>query len=181
MTVTNVQHSTPLSPPLENVYARFQHQDVGVQGAPTTIYLSFNLLISTEPTRQREMSLSSSCCCIQYVRIEPQLDFDKRLREIDPEFPWQRKPNLAFILFDDGQDTYDDLLLWNSFIKEVCEGLYPQYRVILFCSYGSPSSRPLEYKIGTSPTLAEAARISLWPGQSPIGLLLNWYVVSLTH
>jgi len=105
-------------------------------------------------------------------RIESQLDFDKGLWEIDPEFPRQRQPNLAFILFDNRQDTYDDILLWNSFIKEVCEGLYPHF--ILFCSYGSPSSRPLEYKIGTSPTLAEAARISLWPGQLPIGLLLNW-------
>ena len=33
----------------------------------------------------------------------------------------------------------------------------------------------MEYKIGVPPTLAEAARIiSLWLGQSPIGLLLNW-------
>ena len=44
-------------------------------------------------------------------RIKSQLDFGQRLREIDPEFPRQRQPNLAFILFDDGQDSYDDLLL----------------------------------------------------------------------
>jgi hypothetical protein len=46
----------------------------------------------------------------------------------------------------------------------------------MFCSYGSPSSQPVSYDIGTPPILDAAARISLWPveGGSSIGLLLQW-------
>ena len=46
----------------------------------------------------------------------------------------------------------------------------------MFCSYGSPSSRPVSYDFGTPPILHAAARISLWPveGGSSIGLFLQW-------
>jgi hypothetical protein len=104
--------------------------------------------------------------------IESQFLVDQRLKEIDPAFPRQGSP--AFLLFDDGQDTYSDKHLWNSFVKEVGEGLYPYYRIVMFCSYGSPSSQPVSYDIGTPPTLRAAARISLWPVEgSSIGLLLQ--------
>ncbi len=47
LTVVQHQHSSyapplfsqPHHPPKTSVYARFQHQDVGVQGAPATTYL----------------------------------------------------------------------------------------------------------------------------------------------
>jgi hypothetical protein len=98
----------------------------------------------------------------------------QRLKEVDSAFP--RRDSLAFLLFDDGQDTYSDPYLWNSFIKEVGDGIYPNYRVIMFCRYGSPSSQPVSYDIGIPPILHAAARISLWPveGGSSIGLLLQW-------
>ena len=97
---------------------------------------------------------------------------EQRLCRIDPAFPRQ---SITFVLFDEGQDTYSDFLFWNAFIKEVGNGVYPYYRVILFCSYGSPSSQPLEYDIGSPPGLRAAARISLRPveGVSP-GILLQW-------
>jgi hypothetical protein len=87
-----------------------------------------------------------------------------------------QRDSIAFLLFDDGQDTYCDPYLWNSFIKEVGDGKYPYYRVVMFCSYGSPSSQPVSYKIGTPPILHAAARISLRPveGGSSIGILLQW-------
>jgi len=46
----------------------------------------------------------------------------------------------------------------------------------MFCSYGSPSSEPVSYDIGTCPVLHIEARISLWPvkGGSPIGMFLQW-------
>jgi len=66
------------------------------------------------------------------------------------------------------------LFFWNAFLKEV-GAVYPYYRVILFCSYGSSSSQPLSYNIGSPLSLRAAARISLWPveGVSP-GILLKW-------
>jgi len=105
-------------------------------------------------------------------RIQSDQLIDQRLREIDPAFP--RQGSLCFLLFDQGQDSYSDNLLWNSFIKEVGDGKYPYYRVIMFCRYGSPTARVVSYDIGTPPSLRDAARISLWPvaGKTSIGLLL---------
>jgi hypothetical protein len=95
----------------------------------------------------------------------------QRLQKIDPAFPRQ---SITFLLFDEGQDSYGDPLFWNAFIKEAGDGIYPFYRVILFCSYGSPTSHPVEYEIGSPQGLRAAARISLWPvGVSP-GILLQW-------
>ncbi|KIL58917.1 hypothetical protein M378DRAFT_15182 [Amanita muscaria Koide BX008] len=94
----------------------------------------------------------------------------KRLRELDPGFP--RRNGTTFLLFDEGQDLYDDDLLWSFFFKEV-NGVYNRYRVVLFCSYGSPSSRPVPYRIGTRLVLRDAARISLWPREGSIGILLK--------
>ncbi|KAF8222780.1 hypothetical protein L208DRAFT_1412870, partial [Tricholoma matsutake] len=85
----------------------------------------------------------------------------QRLRQVDPAFP--RPDGLAFLLFDEGQDSYDDHLFWNGFLKGVGDGFYPWYHVILFCSYGSPSSHPVPHDIGTPLALCDAARISLWP------------------
>ncbi|KAF8232682.1 hypothetical protein L208DRAFT_1360846 [Tricholoma matsutake] len=98
----------------------------------------------------------------------------QRLRQVDPAFP--RPDGLAFLLFDEGQDSYDDHLLWNGFLKGVGDGFYPWYHVILFCSYGSPSSRPVPHDIGTPLALCDAARISLWPREGleeSIGILFK--------
>ena len=95
---------------------------------------------------------------------------EQRLRKVDPGFP--RHSGLVFLLFDEAQDTYEDDHLWNSFFKEV-GGVYHHYRVILFCSYGSPSPRPVAYRIGTQLVLRDAARISLWPGEKSTGILLK--------
>jgi len=67
------------------------------------------------------------------------------------------------------------LSFWNAFIKEVGDGIYPYYLVIMFCSYGSPSSHPVDYDIGTPHGLRASARISLWPVEevSP-EILLQW-------
>lgn len=98
----------------------------------------------------------------------------QRLRQVDPAYP--RSDGVAFLLFDEGQDSYDDHLLWNGFLKGVGDGFYHRYRVILFCSYGSPSSRPVPHDIGKPLELRDAARISLWPREQlkgSIGILLK--------
>jgi len=93
-----------------------------------------------------------------------------KLKLIDPTFP--NEDNLTFLLFDEGQDTYEDQHLWNTFFKRIHDGLLC-YHAILFCSYGSPSANPLDYKKGTPPLLSPAARVSLWHEKHSIGLLLN--------
>jgi len=95
----------------------------------------------------------------------------KRLKDVDPLYP--RRDGLAFLLFDDAQDTYEDEILWNIFFKGVSDCRYDRYRVILFCSYGSPSARPVLHHIGTPLVLRDAARISLWPREGSIGILLK--------
>ncbi len=100
----------------------------------------------------------------------------ENLRLMDPAFPRSRRDNIAYLLFDEAQDSYEDGFLWNDFFKGVGDRGYSHYRVILFCSYGSPSSRPVLYRIGTLLELTNAARISLWPrkgSEGSIGLLLN--------
>lgn len=96
---------------------------------------------------------------------------DQRLKVVDPAYP--RRDGLAFLLLDEGQDSYSDHILWNAFFKGVSDGGYPRNRVILFCSYGSPSSRPIPHRIGTPLALRDAARISLWPTEKSIGMLFN--------
>jgi hypothetical protein len=48
-----------------------------------------------------------------------------------------------------------------------------KYRVILFCSSRSNLDCPLTYDIGWAPVLRPSARVSLRPGEQPIGLLLD--------
>ena len=109
-----------------------------------------------------------------------------RLKLLDSAFPRGPGDRCAYILFDEAQDTYEDKFLWNDFFKGVGDGGYSRYRVILFCSYGCPSARPVIYSIGTPLELTDEARISLRPRNAlgvPIGLLLNRFefdeVVSL--
>jgi len=84
-----------------------------------------------------------------------------------------------FLLFDNAQTTYWDAPLWENFFKDVVQhGSGPL--AILFCSYGSPSDRPVEYDEGTPLILPPGSRISLTPhdgpdhsGFPPIGLLFS--------
>jgi hypothetical protein len=77
---------------------------------------------------------------------------------------------VTYLLFDDAQDTYDDMFLWNNFFKPIESS---NYRAILFCSYGNPTGRPVDYPKGTPPILRPQARISLFPTETACGLLLS--------
>jgi len=95
---------------------------------------------------------------------------ESRLKDIvDPAYPHPKVP--TYLLFDDGQHSYGDHLFWNAFLKDIPS--YSNYYAILFCSYGSPSSRPIEYPIGTPLVLRAIARVSLWPIAESVGLLLT--------
>ena len=87
--------------------------------------------------------------------------------------PLHPNPRLTtYVFFDDAQDTYSDNDLWNNFFKDVES---TNFRVVLFCSYGSPASRVVDviHPKGTPTKLRNAARMSLRPSDDNPGLLLS--------
>ncbi|TDL20270.1 hypothetical protein BD410DRAFT_375058 [Rickenella mellea] len=97
-------------------------------------------------------------------------ELNERLMAIDPEYPNRPWDDPAFILFDEAQDTYVDGMLWNILFKDIQS--YPYY-VVLFCSYGSPSDRVVDHRIGTPLDLDDESRVSLLPTHCSPGLLLT--------
>ena len=85
-----------------------------------------------------------------------------------------------YLLFDNAQDTYWDGFLWENFFKDTVQRGSGTC-AILFCSYGSPSTRPVEHDDGIPLVLHDSARISLTPHRIdtsdseflPIGLLFS--------
>lgn len=93
---------------------------------------------------------------------------------MDDKYP-RTGSSQVFLLFDEGQETYRDVPLWNSFLKGIGTG-DDRYRAILFCSYGSASSTPApqeHVQFATPPSLRKAACISLHPTADVVGLLLT--------
>jgi len=78
-----------------------------------------------------------------------------------PGYPFTN-PQKTYLLFDNAQDTYWDTDLWENFFKDRVQ-LKVGPTAVLFCSYGSPSYRPIQYKHGTPLRLAPCARMSLKP------------------
>ena len=66
--------------------------------------------------------------------------------------------NETVFIFDEAQTTYNDTNLWNDFFKSI--NYYPQFRVILFSSYGSPTTRYVT-AIGTPIIIPDRQRVSL--------------------
>jgi hypothetical protein len=92
---------------------------------------------------------------------------DNTLQRI-PDYP---NPTAeTYLLFDEGQDTYWDVSFWNVFLKGYAS--FDNYRVILFCSYGSSGMQPLNYRIGAPLHLNPVeARVSLVPNSEANGHL----------
>ncbi|KIM44908.1 hypothetical protein M413DRAFT_25311 [Hebeloma cylindrosporum] len=108
-----------------------------------------------------------------WLQNAPQSDqaLDARRRSMDPTYPFPGF--ITFFFVDDGQDSYQDEMLWSKFLERVHDAFYNNYRVILFCSYGNPSPRPVFHKAGVPLCLSFAARVNLWPTDRSIGLLLT--------
>ncbi len=89
---------------------------------------------------------------------------------------WDNRGNSkCYFLFDEAQESYWDQQLWNTIFKATSDHA-TNYRIILFCSYGSPSRFPNDYRLrgGTPFVLCRDARISLQlPPGSQVGLLLT--------
>jgi len=94
----------------------------------------------------------------------------KKLNEICGEFD---PTHPTYLLFDEAQDTYRDLELWNSFFKSVER--MANMHVALFCSYGSSSSCLIDASYGTPDKFDGYHRLLLFPTtQTPLGLYLSY-------
>ena len=90
-------------------------------------------------------------------------------------------PGTRYLLFNNAQDTYWDVSLWENFFKSVVQCLHGPFFAVLFCSYGNPGERPLDYDSGTPLRLPSGACISLTPSHNdslglqypPIGLFFS--------
>jgi hypothetical protein len=77
------------------------------------------------------------------------------------------------LLFDDAQDTYWDLELWNDLFKEVISnGHITKVRIVCFVSYGSPSNMNNPNRHGTSQRISAEACMGLFPTKSANHALL---------
>jgi hypothetical protein len=78
----------------------------------------------------------------------------------------------TYLLFDEGQQTYNDLDLWNGFFKNL--EMFPNYRVVLFCSYGSPDMEAYASTFRDTPVnIPDDRGVQLWPLTNIPGLLLS--------
>ena len=83
----------------------------------------------------------------------------------------------TYLIFDNGEDTYWDTYLWETFFKS--QQFTGAYQIILFCGYGSAGTQPLSYPKGTPLRLDPKARVSLMRNSESadefgsIGLLLS--------
>jgi hypothetical protein len=88
-------------------------------------------------------------------------------------------PHNNYLLFENAQETYWDGYLWDTLFKDGVQRGFPPF-TILFCSYGNPGLRPVDYDNGTQLVLSSLARASLnprnryiYPRYPPIGLLFS--------
>jgi hypothetical protein len=112
-----------------------------------------------------------------WLKDEAPTTYDARLSNRLPGLFDQEEEIIekTYILSDNGQDTYWDTELWESFFKDH-QQRRNGFRIILFCSYGSASKRMVDYQHGTPGVAQPTARISLRPNtllSEPVGLLLN--------
>ena len=78
-----------------------------------------------------------------------------------------------WLLFDDAQDTYWDVELWNGLFKEVMSnGFRSNVRIVCFALCGSPSHWNNPNRHGTPERISAAACMGLFPTQSVKDALL---------
>lgn len=88
---------------------------------------------------------------------------------------WVLTSNVV-ILVDEAQKTYGDNALWNTIMKGYQDAYGINFKLCLFCSYGSPASGP-DMTYFTPEKIRNCQRISLTPqnqdGSPPIGLFYS--------
>jgi hypothetical protein len=137
----------------------------GVPGSGKTVLLNLlHRFILRESPRTR----------VYRINGWPQLEFNgfwRRIRQITGDLPDDLSP--AYLLFDEAQETYHDDGLWNGFFKSLDS--LAGWRVILFCSFGSPSRHAGPQKYGTPAVQSPSQRLLLRSTEDfPFGLLLSY-------
>ncbi|ODM15257.1 hypothetical protein SI65_09198 [Aspergillus cristatus] len=95
----------------------------------------------------------------------PTTSFTTTSSQSEQDLSWVLTSNTV-ILVDEAQVTYNDTALWNTIIKERQSVCVYNFRLCLFCSYGSPSTGPDE-TFFTPLRLSPQQRISLTPHNQP--------------
>lgn len=90
---------------------------------------------------------------------EPGTEIKDRIAKRMHMYPFDPLRN-NYLLFDNAQQTYWDGLLWEIFVKDTIQGGCGVFAV-LFCRYGSSTTRPVNDDNGTPLVLDGGARISL--------------------
>ncbi|KAK2459536.1 hypothetical protein APHAL10511_008442 [Amanita phalloides] len=146
-----------------------RHRLVQVRGTPGSGKTTLKDLLHDYILQQ---NFHASVESIESWATHPGEDIYTIVTRVDPAYPSPLVP--TYLLFDEAQDTYHDVNLWNNFFKRVHDGAFNNYYIVLFCSYGSPSPQPVMYDRGGTPlALNPAARVSLWHAANPVGLLLS--------
>jgi hypothetical protein len=110
--------------------------------------------------------------------VETGIEIEDRMIRRIKTFPFDDPCN-HYLLFDNAHDTYWDGLLWETLFKDNVQRHRSGPFAILFCSYGSPTTQPVDHETGTPLCLPCDARVSLTPSNtttlafSPIGLLFS--------
>ncbi|KAE8378205.1 hypothetical protein BDV26DRAFT_261958 [Aspergillus bertholletiae] len=107
--------------------------------------------------------------------------WEGHLSKVDPEYSWdalytvlrQRYPDLSpsnlpdkdvVMILDEAQGSYDDPDFWNDIIKSISDNpLKYKLRIILFCSFGSPSTGVEKSNRYTPVNIPRRQRITLTP------------------
>ncbi|KAG9017626.1 hypothetical protein FRB95_006319, partial [Tulasnella sp. JGI-2019a] len=140
---------------------------VQVRGTPASGKTSLCRLLYHELVRRCEDIKTEIYTLSEWPKDDPKVDSFRRAIPT-----WFSGPT-RYILFDEGQDSYWDRPLWNDYFKTMSAGT-TSIRLILFCSYGSPSNRLNDIPGLGSLVLSPDARISLRPRSTgDLGLLLT--------
>jgi hypothetical protein len=164
--VTHLLDSLPRLTPL------IQVRGTPGSGKTTLMELTHDHILSNDPEAIVEVIKA-------WPPKEPGTTIQDRMRQRIKTYPSDNHRN-SYLLFDNAQDTYWDGDLWDVFFKDVVQHRSGP-RAILFCSYGSPSPRPVEHDNGIPLVIPSNACVSLTPyhddtsdlGFPPIGLLFS--------
>lgn len=108
---------------------------------------------------------------------DPKRQLDHYREEVEKKGWHIHNPNCVLVI-DEAQRSYSDRQLWVGQFKKIASETVPMKgRVVLFASYGSASTRLLDFP--TTPLLVpKNRRVGLWPvnhndGLPPVGLLIS--------
>ncbi|KDQ11029.1 hypothetical protein BOTBODRAFT_470384 [Botryobasidium botryosum FD-172 SS1] len=149
-----------------------QEHVVHVRGPPSSGKTTLRHLLHRHILNEHPSVAVFSCERWPQQQFAPRVSFELRLKDVlDGHDLPERAP--YYLLIDEAQTSYWDMELWSNFLK-FHQGSGSRGRVVLFCSYGSPSPMPVVFTNIAPIYLPPVARVSFRASQpSGAGLLLT--------